>query len=82
MVVLACSPSCPSRLEPARSQGFLITADNFPNDFPNELFSESRPDSATPATPSAVCGRRAGSWRQKMPRRSGPLAASTEGDDG
>ena len=32
MVVLASSPGCPSRHEPARSQGFQIPADNFPNE--------------------------------------------------
>ena len=32
MVVLARSPGCPSRHEPARSQGFEIPADNFPNE--------------------------------------------------
>ena len=32
MVVLARSPGCPSRHEPARSQGFQIPADNFPNE--------------------------------------------------
>ena len=32
MVVLARSSGCPSRHEPARSQGFPIPADNFPNE--------------------------------------------------
>ena len=32
MVVLAHGPGCPSRHEPARSQGFGIPADNFPNE--------------------------------------------------
>ena len=32
MVVLARGPGCPSRHEPARSQGFGIPADNFPNE--------------------------------------------------
>ena len=32
MVVLARGPGCPSRHEPARSQGFRIPADNFPNE--------------------------------------------------
>ena len=32
MVVLARSPGCPSRHEPARSQVFRIPADNFPNE--------------------------------------------------
>ena len=31
-VVQARSPGCPSRHEPARSQGFQIPADNFPNE--------------------------------------------------
>ena len=31
MVVLARSPGCPSRHEPARSQGFPIPSDNFLN---------------------------------------------------
>ena len=31
-VVLTRSPGCPSRQEPARSQGFPIPADNFPNE--------------------------------------------------
>ena len=32
MVVLARGPGCPSRHEPARSQGFGIPADNFRNE--------------------------------------------------
>ena len=32
MVVMARRPGCPSRHEPARSQGFLIPADNGPNE--------------------------------------------------
>ena len=32
MVVLARGPGCPSRHQPARSHGFPIPADNFPNE--------------------------------------------------
>ena len=32
IVVLARGPGCPSRHEPARSQGFRIPADNFPTE--------------------------------------------------
>ena len=43
MVVLARSPGCPSRHEPARSQGLPIPADNFPNELARVCDSVGKP---------------------------------------
>ena len=85
MVVLPC---CPSRHEPARSQGLPIPADNFPNELARlcDSVGKSLPepsekerqhlDHATPATPCPVV-RADSDNRAEQPLRKGRKANST-----